>query len=171
MKIKYLLFLILPAFVFASSGGAEVEKDFVERTINFLIFFGILYYLIAEHIRNFFSGRINGIANSLDEIQVKLAQSRSQKSDAIKEVEDAKKLAVEIIATAKDEAKLLSQKIADDSRIEIENIEKAHKDRIEIEERKMIRDVVNEVIDDIFNDKSVSLNKDDFINLVLKKAA
>lgn len=171
MKIKYLLFLILPAFVFASSGGAEVEKDFLVRTINFLIFFGILYYLVAEHIRNFFSGRINGIANSLDEIQVKLAQSRSQKSDAIKEVEDAKKLAVEIIATAKDEAKLLSQKIADDSRIEIENIEKAHKDRIEIEERKMVRDVIGEIIDDIFNDKSVSLNKDDFINLVLKKAA
>ena len=171
MKIKYLLFLILPAFAFASSSGAEVKTDFVERTINFLIFFGILYYLIAEHIRNFFTGRIDGIANSLDEIQVKLAQSRTKKSEAMKEVEDAKRLAVDIVATAKDEAKLLAKKIEEDSKAEVENLQKAHNDRIEIEERKMVRDVVSEVVDSLFDDKSVSLDKDDFVNLVLKKAA
>ncbi len=171
MKIKYLLFLILPAFAFASSGGAEVETDFVERTINFLIFFGILYYLVADHVKNFFNGRIDGIANELDNIQMKLLKSRAKKTEAIKSVEDAKKLATEIVATAKDEAILLAKKVESDSVVEIENIGKAHQDRIEIEERKMVREVVGEIINDAFDDKSVSLDKDDFVNLVLKKAA
>ena len=171
MKIKYLLFLIVPAFAFASGGGDDVEVDFVERTINFLIFFGILYYLIEEHVKNFFGGRIAGIAKELESIQVKLKESQAEKNSAIKSVEDAKKLAKEIVNTAKGEAKLLAQKIESDTVVELQILERAHTERVEIEERKMIREVVSEIVDDIFEDKSVSLNRDDFVNLVLKRAA
>ena len=169
MKIKYLLFLILPAYSFAS--GGDGETDFVPRVVNFLIFFGILYYLLADLIKNFFSGRIQGIADELENIQKKLKESQSAKVSAVESVGDAKLHAKEIIETAKGEAKILAQKIQDDAVNEISNIEKSHSERIEIEERKMVREVVGEIVDDIFEDGSVSLNRDDFVNLVLKKAA
>ena len=170
MKIKYLLFfLILPLYSFASSG--ETDTDFVPRVVNFLIFFGILYYLLADIIRNFFSGRIQGIADELENIQKRLKESQSAKVKAIESVNNAKIHAKEIIETAKGEAEILAKKIQDDATNEILSIEKAHSERIEIEERKMVREVVSEIVDDIFEDDSVSLNRDDFVNLVLKKAA
>lgn len=171
MKIKYLLLLIVPAFLYASGGGHDVEKDILERAVNFIIFAAILYYFIAEPLKNLFQGRTAKIAKELENIQEELKKSQKAKAIAVKSVEDAKLLSAEIIQNAKNEAELLSRKIKEESANEIANLAKSHKDKIEIEERKMVREVVSEVIEDIFEDNTVSLNKDDFVNLVLKKAA
>ena len=68
MNIKFILLLIAPIFAFGAASG-NGEYDIVPRVINFVIFFAILYYLIAKPIKAAYNGRINSIANRLNAIQ------------------------------------------------------------------------------------------------------
>jgi len=66
-KIILFLILILPVVIFASGeNGAEHGTDIIPRTINFFIFAGIIYYLAAKPIKDFFTGRSNSIADQLN---------------------------------------------------------------------------------------------------------
>ena len=65
---------------------ADGGYDIVPRTINFIIFAAILYYLIANPVKNAYKGRIEGIAARLDNIEQKLKESKAKKDDAIKRV-------------------------------------------------------------------------------------
>ena len=74
MNIKFILLLVAPIFAFGAGNGSG-EYDIVPRVINFVIFFSILYYLIAKPIKAAYNGRINSIANRLNAIQEKLKAS------------------------------------------------------------------------------------------------
>ncbi len=97
MKMKYLLVIIavfLPIVLLANgdSGHYEAltgrETDYIPRIFNFTIFVGILYYLLANPIKNFFKGRKEGIANQLKEIEAKLQASKDEKKEAEARVEE-----------------------------------------------------------------------------------
>ena len=170
MKLKFLFLMLVPAFVLASEGTGG-ETDIIPRTINFLIFAAILYYLIAEPAKNFFTGRKDQIADKLNSIQKRLKESKAKKEQALQKVEDAKANAASLIQTAKKEAEMIKERLAEDLKIEIESMIKAHNERVEIERRKMIRDTVAQVLDEIFEDGAVAFEKDDFVDIVMKKVA
>jgi len=76
-KIVLFSLLILPAIALASAGESEGsrylaqtgrETDFWPRVVNFTIFAALLYYLIANPIKNFFQERRESIANKLKQI-------------------------------------------------------------------------------------------------------
>lgn len=167
---KELLFLLLPAFAFASGAGTG-ETDIIYRTINFLIFAAILYRLLAEPAKNFFVGRQKGIADKLQSIQDKVKESKTRKSEAIAKVEEAKVNAKSIIQTAKKEAQIVSNKISADLKDEIDNMLKNHEENKEIERRKMVRGVVSEIIEEMFSEGTVALKDEDFVNIIMKKVA
>ncbi|EHK1837028.1 F0F1 ATP synthase subunit B, partial [Campylobacter jejuni] len=50
-KLLFIIFL-LPLYAFGASNGSG-EYDIIPRTINFLIFVGILYYFVATPFKNF----------------------------------------------------------------------------------------------------------------------
>ena len=172
MLKKYLLFLALGVVAFASEAGAESGgTDIIPRAINFFIFAGILYYLIAEPAKAYFSGRRSAIADKLNSIQEKLKASAKEKEEAKELVEKAKSTAKEIAKLTENEIKIIEEKIKQDLEMEIENLEKSHEDRVTIERRKMTREVVSEILDEIFKEGSLSIEKDELINIVLKKVA
>lgn len=171
MKMKYFLLIMAPVLLLASGGEGSGTTDIIPRTINFLIFAAILYYLIAEPAKQFYLGRKGDIANKLDSIQVKLRESHGKKELALQKVEEAKASARVLIETAKKEAVLLSEKIAIDSNSEIENLDKAFNDKISIERRKMTRTTVCEILDELFKEGSISLDKDEIVKIVNKKVA
>jgi len=173
LKFKYLLLTLtlLPVFAFASEAAAEHGTDIVPRTVNFLIFAAIIYYLIADKIKAFFADRTTGIANQLTAIQEKLNSVRESKEKALKEMEEAKVKAEDLIETAKKEAVLLSEKIEKDAETEIEHLKHALKERMEIEEKKMTKEVVAEVVEEIFQGDKVKLSNEDFIQIIKKKVA
>lgn len=168
---RLLILSILPIVAFASSGGGSGETDILPRAVNFLIFAAIFYYLLADHAKKFFGGRIQDISHKLDSIQEKLKESKNRKEEAILKVEDAKNSAKTIVATAKKEAQLLSEKIAKDTKNEIENILKGYDERMEIEQRKVSRAVVQEIIEEIFAKDSVSINQSELVDILKKKVA
>lgn len=164
--MRILLFL-LPVFSIASSESANY--DIVERTLNFLLFFGILLYFIAKPIKQMYLDRINSIATRLESIEEKLRVSKSKKDDVLKRVEEAKANAEALIETAKKEAILLSEKIKKESQNDILNLEKSFKEQKEFEERKMTKLVVSELLNEIFDDKNLKIDQKELINIVLKK--
>ncbi|MDL0088906.1 F0F1 ATP synthase subunit B [Campylobacter sp. PS10] len=164
-KMRVLLFL-LPVFALAQDGA---NYDIIERTLNFLLFFGILLYFIAKPLKQMYLNRITGIANRLESIAVKLRESNNKKDDAIKRVDEAKINAASFVETAKKEAVLLAEKIKKDTKNEILNLEKSFKDQKEFEERKMTKAVVSELLNEIFDDKNLKVDQKELINIILKK--
>jgi len=51
-KLLLTLLALAPVALFANSDGAET--DIIQRTVNFVIFAGILWYLLADKIKAFF---------------------------------------------------------------------------------------------------------------------
>ena len=158
MKSKILL-LLFP-FVLMADGG----YDIVPRTINFIIFAAILYYLIANPVKNAYKGRIESIAARLDNIEQKLKESKAKKDDAIKRVEEAK-----ANETARKEAFLISERIKEETMQEIVNLEKSFQDQKEFEKRRMVKSVVGEILNEIFASDSVKMDQSELINIMLKR--
>ncbi len=172
MKMNYIILLFLaPIALFANAGESDGASDIIPRTINFLIFAAIMYYYVADAAKQWYCGRKNEIATKLDSIQVKLKESNSKKEGALQKVEEAKANARALVETAKKEAILLSDKVAQETDTEIANLSKAFEDRIGVERRKMQRAIVCEVLDEMFKEGSISLDNDEMVKIVNKKVA
>ena len=169
MKFRYILLLLSPALLLASGGSGET--DIVPRAINFIIFASIMYYLLADHVKNAYKGRIAGIADRLNSIQVKVKESVSAKEAAQAKVEEAKANALVLVETSKKEAQLLSVKVANDADVELQNLEKGFKEKTQIEKRRMARGVVANVLDEMFDKDSISIDKEELVKIVMKKVA
>lgn len=148
---------------------ADGGYDIVPRTINFIVFAAILYYFIANPIKNAYKGRIAGIAARLDNIEQKLKDSKAKKDDALRRVEEAKANAVSLVETARKEAILISERIKEETRQEVANLEKSFQDQKEFEKRRMVKSVVGEILNEIFASDSVKMDQSELINIMLKR--
>ena len=148
---------------------ADGGYDIVPRTINFIVFAAILYYFIANPIKNAYKGRITGIAARLDNIEQKLKDSKAKKDDALRRVEEAKANAASLVETARKEAVLISERIKEETRQEVANLEKRFQDQKEFEKRRVVKSVVGEILNEIFASDSVKMDQSELINIMLKR--
>ena len=162
-----ILILLSPLALFAGEGGTDI----IPRTINFLIFAAILYRYIAAPIKNFFKGRSEEIVTTLKSIQQKVEESKKAKEEALKKLEESKILAKSLIEDAKKEAELIVNKIENDTKNELELLEKYHQERQEIERRKMIKSVVADTINSLFAKDIQTFDNNELVNIVMKKVA
>lgn len=167
-----LALLMMSGYLFAS-GGAEGGEgtDIVQRTVNFLIFAGILYYLLAEPIKNYFGGRSKDIANDLERVQERLRESKRAKEEALQKIEDAKKFAEELKVTSAKENKLLEAKLVEQCDIELENLAKQNLALMEFEKRQMTRGIVDAMMRDLLEQESGSFDKETMAKIIMKKVA
>lgn len=180
MRTKQLIVavaILIPAILFANEGAGHYEaitgraSDFIPRIFNFLVFAGIAYYLLANPIKSFFKGRQKSISDQLKEIEAKLQASKDQKAEAEKHLEDTKVKAKEIIETADKEAKILASKIAENSADELKALEKQYNEKSSLEERKAIRNAIDEVLSNNIATDDIPLNEEKVIDLIDKKVA
>ncbi|WP_428025717.1 F0F1 ATP synthase subunit B [Arcobacter sp.] len=171
--MKKLLLLTLlalaPVALFANSEGAET--DIIQRTVNFVIFAGILWYLLADKIKAFFANRTLEIQSELDKVQDTLKASQAKVDEAAAKLENAKKLAAETVELAKSEVAALKQKVANAVDNEIAQLNRNFDDRIEVETRKVQRQIVEEILEELLKSDNISLSQDELANIVLKKVA
>ena len=171
--MKKLLLLTLlalaPVALFANSEGAET--DIIQRTVNFVIFAGILWYLLADKIKAYFANRTLEIQSELDKVQDTLKASQAKVDEAAAKLENAKKLAAETVELAKSEVGALKQKVADAVDNEIAQLNRNFDDKIEVETRKLQRQIVEEILEELLKSDNISLSQDELANIVLKKVA
>jgi len=169
-KILLLGLALAPVAIFAAE-GAETDYDIVQRTVNFIIFAGILWYLLADKIKAFFADRTLSIQAELDKVQDTLKASEDKVNEAQKQLDDAKKLAAEIVENAKADIDSVKEKVAVAVDSDIANLEKNLEEMIKVETSKAKREVVAEVLDELLKSDNIKLSQDELANIVLKKVA
>ncbi len=170
MKRMLLLGLaIVPVALFANEGA--VETDIVQRTVNFIIFAGILWYLLADKIKAFFAERSLSIQAELDKVQDTLKASQEKVKDAQKKLEEAKKLATEIVEGAKADIDSVKQKVATAVDSDIANLNKNLDEMMKVETSKAKKEVVAQVLEELLSSENINLTQNELVNIVLKKVA
>ncbi len=169
-KLLILGLALAPLGLFASSEGA-VETDIVLRTVNFIIFAGILWYLLADKIKAFFAQRSLDIQAELDKVEDTLKASKEKVDNAAASLDEAKKLSIEIVQDAKADIDSIKAKIENTIENEIANLEKNFDAKIEVETRKAKKEVVSEILNELLKSENIALSQEELANIVLKKVA
>lgn len=164
------LVALAPVALFASE-GAETNYDIVQRTVNFIIFAGILWYLLADKIKAFFAERSLSIQAELDKVQDTLKASQEKVKDAQKKLEEAKKLATEIVEGAKADIDSVKQKVATAVDSDIANLNKNLDEMMKVETSKAKKEVVAQVLEELLSSENINLTQNELVNIVLKKVA
>jgi F-type H+-transporting ATPase subunit b len=165
-----MLFYIIPIMLFAND-TCHVETDIFQRTVNFLIFIAIIYYLLADKTKDFFNKRSSSIQAELDKVQQVLKESNVKVENAKLELENAKKLANEIIETANVDVESIKTSIEENLQQEINNIYKSFDEKIKIETKKVKKEVIKEILDELLDSKNIDVSQKDLTNIILKKVA
>lgn len=162
---------VLSMYLFGADAGHEGSTDIVQRTINFLIFVGILYYILAEPIKSYFGGRSLGIAGELEKVQERLRESKHLKEAAELKADEAIQFVNELNEATKRECKILNDKIIAQGEQEAELIEKQSIALMDLEKRQMVRSVVTEIMADVMSASDESMNSDAMVEILKKKVA
>lgn len=88
------LFLLMASVVYASGGeegGHDGKKlfEFVWKTINFVVLAGLLYWMLASKIKEFFVGRRQGIKDSMENAAQQKAEAEVKYKEYSEKIEKA----------------------------------------------------------------------------------
>ena len=167
-----ILVLVLSISTLALASDAEhAGTDIVQRTVNFVLFAGLVWYLVAEPVKNFFNARSQGIADELKKVQDKLNESISLKNEALAKVSEAEKFAEELAVATQKENKIISDNIMSQCDTDLISLDKQHNSLCEFEQRKMVKNVVDGVLNDVLSQSADSFDKESMANVILKKVA
>ncbi len=147
------------------------SSDFFPRLFNFIIFAGLVYYLVAEPIRSFFKNRKEKIAEQLSEIERRLQEAKEAKKAAQKSLQESEKRAQEIIEDGKKEAKILAKRYKELGEKELATLEAQYKERMETEERRMIREGIVSLLDENIALEDIPLRASQVVDTLAKKVA
>lgn len=170
MKKILVLLLMVSTYAFASEAG-HGETDIIERTVNFLLFAGLIWYLVAEPVKNYFGSRSNGIADELNKVQEKLKESVELKKEALAKISEAEKFAEELAIASKKENKVLNDNIMSQCDSDLEVMAKQHDTKKDFETRNMVAEVVETVVSETLNQSSEVFDRKAMANVILKKVA
>jgi F-type H+-transporting ATPase subunit b len=161
---------MISTYAFASEAG-HGETDIVQRTVNFLLFAGLVWYLVGEPAKNFFASRSQGIADEFKKAQDRLDESIALKETALAKISAAEKFAEELVVTSKKENKIINDNIMTQCELDLETLGKQNVVSKEYAQRKMIRNVVENVITETLAQSSGDFDKEAMANVILKKVA
>jgi len=164
------LMLMLSSLALAS-GAEHAETDIVQRTVNFLLFVGLIWYLVAEPAKNYFAGRSQAIADEMQKVQDKLKESVTLKKEALSKITDAEKFAQDLVVSSKKENKILNDNIMAQCEVDLEIISKQQDSLLDFEQRKMVRTVVEDTLNDVLGQSNEDFDKEAMANVILKKVA
>jgi F-type H+-transporting ATPase subunit b len=161
---------MLTTYAMASEAGHE-GTDILQRSVNFVIFAGLVWYLIAEPARNYFTSRSQSIADELQKVQDRLNESITLKKEALGKISEAEKFVEELKEASKKENKLLNDAIMSQCEVDLGILSVQQKSLMEFEQRKMVREVVEETLDTVLAQSSEDFDKEAMANVILKKVA
>ncbi|GAA8567787.1 F0F1 ATP synthase subunit B [Helicobacter pylori] len=164
--VKMVLGFLILLSPLCATGLDISQTDIIERSLNFLLFAGILWYFLAKKLRSFLRSKSLEISKRLEEIQAQLKVSKENKKKLLKELEQAKEKAELIISDANKEAYTITQKYELQIKMDVENLIKNSKALMDLEVKKIKRELVESVFKDLRESKKVSFNAQDCVNIL-----
>ncbi len=164
------LLLMISTYALASETG-HGETDIVYRTVNFLLFAGVVWYLVGEPAKNYFASRSQAIADELKKVQEKLDESIALKKEALAKISDAEKFAEDLVISSKKENKIINDNIMSQCEIDLEILIKQEVSSKNFAQRNMVQDVVSNILKETLAQSSNDLDKEAMANIILKKVA
>jgi len=161
---------MISTYALASEAG-HGETDIVQRTVNFLLFAGLVWYLVGEPAKAYFASRSKSIADELKKVQERLDESISLKKEALAKITEAEKFAETLVVSSKKENKIVNDNIMAQCEAELEALTRQNLSLKDFEQRKMVRSVVENVLGETLNQSSENLDKETMANIILKKVA
>jgi len=178
--LKIAMICAIPALLLANGESDAAQRyfeltgrhtDFVPRLFNFILLAGLLYYLLADPIKNYLKERTASIAEELKEIEAARQASRETQVKAKEELEKAKVRAKEILEDAKAELELIKQQTLARAEQELVTLDKLYDEKCSIEERKMVKETTTKVLDESISSDDIPLDASKIINIVTKEVA
>jgi len=164
--------LMISTYALASSGNAEhAGTDIVQRTVNFLLFVGLIWYLVAEPAKNYFASRSQSIADEMKKVQDKLKETASLKKEMLAKISAAEKFAEDLELSSKKENKIINDNIMTQCDLDLDVLVKHQAALMEFEQRKMVRNVVEATLAEVLSQSAESFDKEAMANVILKKVA
>jgi F-type H+-transporting ATPase subunit b len=154
-----------------ASGAEHAQTDIMQRTVNFLLFVGLVWYLVAEPVQLYFAKRSQGIADDMQKIQDKLKESINLKKEALNKINEAERFAEDLVVSAKKENKILNDNIIAQCEVDLEILGKHQVSVIDFEQRRMVRQVVENTLSEILKQSNEDFDKKAMANVILKKVA
>jgi F-type H+-transporting ATPase subunit b len=133
--------LVVVGFAFASGhaeGGHEGNPwiDLAKKTFNFLVLMGLLYWLLAAKVKEFFSGRRAEIKESLEKSSERKADAEKKYREYSEKIDKASTEIDGIIEMIKAQGVTEKQKIIDDAERTAKKMKEDAHARIEQELKK-----------------------------------
>lgn len=158
------------AYASGEAHAMDISKtDIIERLINFVIFVALMWYLLADKLRSMLHERSQSIANKLSQTQTKVRESREKKEKAQQRLQEAKEQAKEIIDTAKKEAHVSVLHIEDKTKEQIASLIRANDEAMDFQEKILQKQLVAEVLQEIFTSSALNLEAQDYVGILEKK--
>ncbi len=145
-----LCLVLVPVVVLASEGGAHHEvsmKMEIFRIVNFVIFLWLLYKFTGKAVRNYFVGRREQIAASIEE--AKRAQEEAKKSleEAKARIAGLEKEVSQILANAEKERDEQIARMREETQRMVERVREQAKAAADLEVKKAKTELQREAID------------------------
>jgi F-type H+-transporting ATPase subunit b len=154
-------------FIWAS----DTHTDILPRTVNFLIFVAIIYYILADKAKAYFKDRTTSIEDRFQEIEEQKLQNQKKIDEAEKELEKAKILASKIVEEAISNQNNIKQTILKTTDDKIQQLIKKIDENIYIQTEKLKTQTVSNFLDRIFENKNIQISAKDISNIIKKKVA
>ena len=168
---RILVTLLAMSTIALASSAEGGSTDIIQRTVNFLLFAGLVWYLVAEPMKAYFNARSQSIADELKKVQDKLNETIALKKEALAKISDAEKYADALAISSKKENRVINDNIMVQCEVELENLARQNISVTEFEHRKMVRTVVENVLNEVLSQSSDSFDKKAMADVILKKVA
>jgi F-type H+-transporting ATPase subunit b len=159
-------------------GGISAEKlqDLLWRTVNFVVFAGILIYLVAKPAKNFFAQRTQDVARSLEEMAAKQAEFEAAVAAAEARLAAVAKERQGVIQQFIAEGEMEKAKILDKANLVAARIKEMAAFTIEQETKKAAQSLKEEVVGlatqmatDMIKEKATYADQQGLVEEYLKK--
>ena len=159
-------------------GGISAEKmqDLLWRTVNFVVFAGILIYLVAKPAKNFFAQRTQDVATNLEEMAAKQAEFEAAVAAAEARLAAVAKERQNVIQQFMAEGEMEKAKILDKANLVAARIKEMAAFTIEQETKKAAQSLKEEVVGlatqmatDMIKEKATYADQQGLVEEYLKK--
>lgn len=128
-------------------GGAELWKAWGLKTFNFIVLIGILYWLLASKIKDFFVGRRAEIKDDLEKAVERKAEAEKKYKDYSEKIDKASTEIDGILEMIKAQGVAEKKKIIEDAERTAKKMKEDAQARIEQEMKKATEELKAQAVD------------------------